>query len=752
METSARELEYNRIKNSLEALGFTGYLGVDSVSLVRNILDNLIKATKSFKNIKLENERLQDEMRLQGDLVLPLRNENHKLLQDNNQLHKELIEIKDKLEIKNTTTDKTLQKNIENMEEMKFLITQKNLKIKNLEIQVESLKKKLNDVFEDIYMYNKEENAAQRGIPESRKYLNYGNGYLPEAFPLIKPEFNLTGEEQMKQINYNYNFGEINPNEIIEAMQNENRQFNLGKDEWAKDLQQNNSEITRLRENVNNLEIAIKEKDKEIEQYQRRLVLRDDEIKRLQNNAYLGDENLEEIKIRYNVDFYREQNEQLKRQNEFLNNENHRLNSLKIFHSKQGKEEEMNKLKGEIDKLKFENNKLKQRSVVTSHINTINTRRKKNITENSKMSFGTTEIKEDKEKKDNMKYQKIIRDLTGNNETLKGKLASANKTISELKNQNQLLLNENDFLKKKVITIEKENEKNIKIINNNYNGENVNNINNNELIEQINELKNKNNILFQENQNLAEGIKQKDSEIINNLNLHQKESDEIYKEINLIKNQNKELLITKKNLEEEIIMLQNKINLDNNNINNISSNNTLNQFNNSNKYDEIIKNFRETQSNLESQNKLKEQEIKQLNEEKEKFESENKILEIKNKNLNEQIIKLQNEVLINTREDNINTQLKESNIELKTQLEKQNSDINILEKKNLELKNIIIGIQNESNINNINQNEQTIKMNETISKLQKDNDRLVKNLELFKQENHLAAEKIKKLEELIGKQ
>ena len=35
------------------------------------------------------------------------------------------------------------------------------------------------------------------------------------------------------------------------------------------------------------------------------------------------------------------------------------------------------------------------------------------------MSFGTTQIKEDKEKKDNMKYQKIIRDLTGSNENLK---------------------------------------------------------------------------------------------------------------------------------------------------------------------------------------------------------------------------------------------------------------------------------------------------------------------------------------------
>jgi len=72
-------------------------------------------------------------------------------------------------------------------------------------------------------------------------------------------------------------------------------------------------------------------KNKEIEQLQRRLILRGDEVRRLQNNWFLGDENLEEIKIRYNVDFYRKQNKQLKRQNEFLNNENHRLNGPKNF-------------------------------------------------------------------------------------------------------------------------------------------------------------------------------------------------------------------------------------------------------------------------------------------------------------------------------------------------------------------------------------------------------------------------------------
>ena len=35
-------------------------------------------------------------------------------------------------------------------------------------------------------MYNKKENGAQRGIPGSKKYLNFGTGYLPELSPLIK--------------------------------------------------------------------------------------------------------------------------------------------------------------------------------------------------------------------------------------------------------------------------------------------------------------------------------------------------------------------------------------------------------------------------------------------------------------------------------------------------------------------------------------------------------------------------------------
>ena len=747
MESSAKEKEYIKLKNSLEALGFKGYLGSDTCPLVRNILDNLIKATKAFKTIKLENERLENEMRIQGDLVLPLRNENHKLLQDNNDLHREIIDLKDKLEIKSSTTDQNLQKSIENVEQMKFLVSQKNIKIKNLEFQVESLKKKLNDVFEDIYMYNREENAAERGLQGSRKFLNNRNGYLPELCPLIKQEYSISGAGQEQPSVPPQNFNNFDPNELIEALKNENKQFNLGKEEWAKDLQQNNNEINQLREGVNNLQNALKDKDRQIEEFQRRIILRDEEIKRLQNNLYLGDENLEEIKIRYNIDYYREQNEQLKRQNDFLNKENHRLTSGEYFHSHKCREDEVSKLRDDLEKLKSENNKLKQRANI--YINT--SKNKKAQTESSKSPLFDAK-KEEKERKEILKYQKIIRDLTGDNETLKGRLSLSNKNINEIKNQYQLLQNENDFLKKKVKILQTSASNNPEMIDtqNNQNDKKFNTNESQILIEQINDLKNKNSLLSEENKSLADIIKMKESEIIKNLNLHQKETDTINKEMTLVKNQNNDLQMTKKSLEEKIISLQNQLSnnmsgtlTQNKNVNINTIGNNLND-----NYQDIINELRESQNS----NKMKDDTIKRLNEEKEKIFFDNRLLEIKNKNLNEQVLKLQNEILSNTKEDNINEKLRESNNELRNQIDKKNEDINNLEKTNNELKSIITGIQNtskEKEASELDSEEQTLQLTETIKKLKKDNNRLYKNLELFQQENHLAAEKIKNLEALI---
>ena len=147
MDTSIIEKEYNTVKRSLEAMGYKGILSTESTGLVNRILSDLIKATKAFKNMQTEKEKVSAELKVQGDLVLPLRNENLKLAKENNELHRELIKIRDDLDLRYTSNAVALTKlQNENME-LKFLLTQKDNAYKQISIQNESLRNKLNKVF-----------------------------------------------------------------------------------------------------------------------------------------------------------------------------------------------------------------------------------------------------------------------------------------------------------------------------------------------------------------------------------------------------------------------------------------------------------------------------------------------------------------------------------------------------------------------------------------------------------------------------
>ena len=92
------EREYIRVKKSLEVLGYRDPLGIDSVSIVNKVLNDLIKTTEGFKKLQDERDKLRNELKAQGDLILPLRNENIKLTKENNELHQEMIKLKDVLE------------------------------------------------------------------------------------------------------------------------------------------------------------------------------------------------------------------------------------------------------------------------------------------------------------------------------------------------------------------------------------------------------------------------------------------------------------------------------------------------------------------------------------------------------------------------------------------------------------------------------------------------------------------------------
>ena len=125
MSKKDKTTEYTRVKKSLEVLGYNEPLGLDSVILVNRLLNDLINTTDSYKKLQDEKEKLSLELKNQGNLILPLRNENLRITKENNELHNQMIQLED------------------NRDDFKLLLNQKELQIKNQQSEIDSLKGRL---------------------------------------------------------------------------------------------------------------------------------------------------------------------------------------------------------------------------------------------------------------------------------------------------------------------------------------------------------------------------------------------------------------------------------------------------------------------------------------------------------------------------------------------------------------------------------------------------------------------------------
>ena len=341
MEIKEGENEYNRVKVSLDSLGYKGKLNIDSVPLVNRILSDLMKATKSFRNMKNENEKYEAELKIQKELILPLRNENLKLVKENNELHKLIIKVKDEIDNNNICNETSSTKLLNTNEELKFLLTQKDATIKTLEIELDSLRIKLNNIFNTLYMGQGDKSRIyMKGLPKANKIISKNKNEINSTFK--KASFDLSSRLDMSSELVN-NIGSSVP---LQMFKDEIITINNKKEEWAKDLKIAESNAEELKT--------------KIDTYQKNIKTRDLEIKRLQEQIYLGDDNKEEIKLKYKSEFMSMQNDKLMLQINFLNKENHRLESIDYFHNHRCRQEEVNRLDEQVAKLTKENEKLQK--------------------------------------------------------------------------------------------------------------------------------------------------------------------------------------------------------------------------------------------------------------------------------------------------------------------------------------------------------------------------------------------------------
>ena len=136
MVDAASEKKFLLLKKRLDALHYCHPFTIESATLVENLLNDLIKTTEGFQALKKANDELKSQQ-LRGERTIePLKREIAKLVKENNDLHLELIRVKEDAEAKENRWQITLKSLEGDRSDLKFVIQQKDATIKKLEDDV----------------------------------------------------------------------------------------------------------------------------------------------------------------------------------------------------------------------------------------------------------------------------------------------------------------------------------------------------------------------------------------------------------------------------------------------------------------------------------------------------------------------------------------------------------------------------------------------------------------------------------------
>jgi centrosomal protein CEP135 len=114
--SSVTEQKYVNLRKRLDQLGYRQTLGIESLPLIEKLFNDLVHTTESLKKTKLDLSKNVDLMNTSlkstsingttssngtnlNDAINAYKSDNAKLIKENNELHLQLIKIKDDYEI-----------------------------------------------------------------------------------------------------------------------------------------------------------------------------------------------------------------------------------------------------------------------------------------------------------------------------------------------------------------------------------------------------------------------------------------------------------------------------------------------------------------------------------------------------------------------------------------------------------------------------------------------------------------------------
>ena len=177
------EAKFGTLRRRLDQLGYKQPLGLDAVPLAERMLSDLLHTTESLRDAEQELTTHQRERDVFTQHVEPYRQDNAKLVQQNNTLHSQIIRAKEGNETKMRDLKSTLRRMEHENTDIKFLNSQYLSRVRQQERDSHSKSEKIN------LLQEKNQSAviqtpggSKRQIPTRRQRMEL-DSFLPPPSP-----------------------------------------------------------------------------------------------------------------------------------------------------------------------------------------------------------------------------------------------------------------------------------------------------------------------------------------------------------------------------------------------------------------------------------------------------------------------------------------------------------------------------------------------------------------------------------------
>uniref|UniRef100_A0A8C0UWK0 Centrosomal protein 135 n=1 Tax=Cyanistes caeruleus TaxID=156563 RepID=A0A8C0UWK0_CYACU len=191
MNTSA-ERRFLNLRKRLDQLGYRQSLGVESLPLVEKLFSDLVHTTESLRRAKLSSGKTEKECSNYDTILEPYKTENARLTRENNDLHLEILKLKEQSDHHIKDLKASLRRVEHETSDLKFLNNQYVHKIKMLEKETKAKNEKIHQLQEkNLQAVVQTPGGRRKSIPFRRQRMQIDHLVPPSgvsAYPVPQPE------------------------------------------------------------------------------------------------------------------------------------------------------------------------------------------------------------------------------------------------------------------------------------------------------------------------------------------------------------------------------------------------------------------------------------------------------------------------------------------------------------------------------------------------------------------------------------